>query len=86
MLAEFLVVKVLVALINILSFLIILRVVLSWLMVFPTNILLQYLFDVTDFFLKPVQKIIPPLGMIDFSPFIILIFLQFLKQFIFNYV
>ncbi len=45
------------------------RVILSW---FPhkSTFVSEFLNDVTDPILKPVQKIIPPISGIDFSPII----------------
>ncbi len=64
------------------EFLIIVRVVLSWV---PHNnrhkaaILLR---DVTNPVMVPLRRIIPNLGGIDFSPILIIIGIEFLKSFV----
>lgn len=51
-----------------LSILIIMRAVLSWFWPRPTNVLMIYLYKVTEPFLRPLRRIIPRTGMVDFSP------------------
>lgn len=67
-------------LLQIYSFLIILRAVVSWARLNPMNQYIRLLCDVTDPALKPIQAIIPPLGgSIDISPIIVLLLLQLIK-------
>jgi YggT family protein len=64
------------------SFLFLIRVLLSWVSVnrygAPLNHpLLRFLYRVTDPLLKPLQRMIPPIGgMFDISPIVVLILLE----------
>jgi YggT family protein len=60
------------------SLAIVIRIVLSWVMSF-TNPILRFLRRITDPILEPFRRIIPPLGMFDISPIIVLILLSFLQ-------
>jgi YggT family protein len=57
------------------SLLIIARIILSWGMSFQ-NKLMRFLVRLTDPILIPFRRIIPPLGMFDISPIIVLLILQ----------
>lgn len=66
-----------------LSFAIIGRVLFSWLGPRQQKgAFYQMLVDVTDPILVPFKKMIPPIGMIDISPIVVLILLDFLKRLI----
>lgn len=60
------------------SLAIIIRIVLSWVMPL-TNPVLSFLRRITDPVLEPFRRIIPPLGMFDISPIVVLILLSFLQ-------
>jgi YggT family protein len=68
------------------SFLILLRVLLSWVNTNPyqsrlDHPLLRILYQVTDPVLRPVQRIIPPIGgTIDISPIVVLLILQLARR------
>ena len=51
----------------------------SWLvaaqMLSPTNPIVNALFNVTEPILGPIRKVIPRVGMFDFSPMLVMIFL-----------
>lgn len=55
------------------------RIILSW---FPnvdrSNPLIQFLFDVTEPVLRPIRQMMPPTGMMDFSPLIVFLIIQVL--------
>ena len=55
------------------------RIILSW---FPnvdrSNPLIQFLFDVTEPVLRPIRQMMPPNGMMDFSPLIVFLIIQVL--------
>lgn len=55
------------------------RIIFSWFMSY-TNPLLRFLMRVTDPVLEPFRRIIPPLGMFDISPIIVLLILRFLQM------
>lgn len=64
------------AVVNIFSLLILARIFMSWLQPDPYNPIVQFLHNVTEPFLAPVRKILPPAGMFDFSPIVVLILAQ----------
>ncbi len=61
---------------EVLSLVIIARVIVSWFSPSPTNRLAIILYQVTEPFLVPLRRIIPRVGMFDFSPFVAIILLQ----------
>ena len=67
--------------VRIYSFLIFFRVVMSWIRMRP-NVLTLFISDVTDPYLNLIKRFIPPLGMIDFSPIIALLLLDFAGSFV----
>ncbi len=58
---------------------IIVRVVASWLGYFQYTKWLRPVYAITDWIILPMRRVIPPIGMIDLSPFAALIALWFLK-------
>jgi YggT family protein len=60
------------------SLLIVMRIVFSWFMSW-TNPVLRFLLRATDPVLEPFRRLIPPLGMFDISPIIVLLILGFLQ-------
>jgi YggT family protein len=60
------------------SLLIVMRIVLSW-VTSGTNRLTRLLMKLTDPILEPFRRIIPPIGMFDISPIVVLILLNFLQ-------
>ncbi len=63
-------------LIDVLTMLILLRVVVSWYFPRSTNILVVILHRVTEPLLAPLRRIIPRIGMFDFTPLVAVILLQ----------
>ena len=62
-----------------LSILIIMRSVLSWFWPRPTNVLMIYLYKATEPFLRPLRRIIPRTGMVDFSPLLAILILYLIS-------
>lgn len=68
------------------QFLILIRVLLSWINVNPyrptiDHPLIQLLYRVTDPVLEPLRRIVPPIGgAIDITPVVALLLLQILRQ------
>jgi len=58
------------------SLAIIARVILSWFSPSPTNRLAIILYQLTEPFLAPLRRIIPRVGMFDFTPVVAIILLQ----------
>jgi YggT family protein len=54
-------------------------VILSWLRLPPQNPVVQVLDALTEPFLKPIRKLIPASGGMDFSPIILLLGVQLLR-------
>ena len=61
---------------NVLAILILLRVIVSWYSPRPTNILVKFLHRITEPILAPLRRIIPRVGMFDFSPLVAIILIQ----------
>jgi YggT family protein len=63
------------------SFVILARVLLSWVPnLDPYHPAVQFLYQATDPVLEPARKLIPPIGMIDISAMVVLIILQILAR------
>jgi len=60
---------------NVLTIIILLRVVVSW-YTSPTNILFRFLRRLTEPILAPLRRIIPPVWRLDFSPLVAIILIQ----------
>jgi len=61
--------------------LIFIRVILSWVNVNPLHPLVRILYGLTDPLLKPLQRIIPPIGgVLDISPAVALILLYIVHR------
>ena len=62
------------------TILILLRVIMPWFSPRPTNILAVILYRVTEPFLAPLRRIIPRVGMFDFTPLVAVILIQLIRQ------
>ena len=61
--------------------LILIRVLLSWVNTSPYNPLVRILYSLTDPLLKPLQRIIPPIGgTLDISPMAALVLLYIVQR------
>lgn len=68
-------------LLNVYSWLIIARALISWVSPDPYNPVVSFLYMVTEPILRPARRLIPPIGgTIDISPIVVLILLMFLRQ------
>ena len=67
---------------EVLTLVIIARVILSWFSPRPTNRLAIILYQVTEPFLAPLRRIIPRVGMFDFTPLAAIILLQLIASFL----
>ena len=63
---------------NALYFAVIADVILSYFMS-PFHPIRQFLDRIVDPLLAPIRRVVPPLGMFDFSPLILLLLLQFIS-------
>jgi YggT family protein len=62
-----------------LSILIIVRSILSWFLPRPRNIVVIYLYRVTDWLLAPLRRILPRTGVVDFSPLVAILLLYLIS-------
>ncbi|GAB4476439.1 MAG: YggT family protein [Anaerolineae bacterium] len=56
------------------------RVLLSWFPIDPYHPVVRILFDITEPVLGPLRRVLPPVGMIDFSPLVALLLISVLQQ------
>ncbi|MBI1793823.1 MAG: YggT family protein [Chloroflexi bacterium] len=71
------------AIANVFSILVFLSIVLSWFML-PDHPVREAIDRIVEPFLNPIRRIVPAMGMFDFSPMILLILIQFISQFLIN--
>jgi YggT family protein len=62
--------------------LLLVRVLVSWVSPSPFNPLVQFLYRTTEPILDPIRRFLPMMGMIDFSPIIAFILIVFLRSFL----
>ncbi len=67
---------------EVLTLAIIFRAILSWFSPRPTNKLSIVLYRVTEPLLAPLRRIIPRIGMLDFTPLVAIILLQLIASFL----
>ena len=67
---------------NVLYFLLVIRIILSWFGVNPYNDIVQILYKITDPILAPFRRLPLQIGMIDFSPMLAFMALWFLRSFV----
>ncbi|OGW75447.1 MAG: hypothetical protein A2Z72_06570 [Omnitrophica bacterium RBG_13_46_9] len=66
---------------NILYFLLVIRIILSWFAVNPYNDIVQILLRITEPLLAPFRRLPLQAGPIDFSPILAFVILWFLRDF-----
>ncbi|MBP7962732.1 MAG: YggT family protein [Caldilineaceae bacterium] len=70
-------------LLQIYTFAIFARIILTWIPgLDPYHPAVQMLARITDPVLEPARRIIPPIGMIDISPIVVLLVLSFIQNFL----
>lgn len=73
-------------LLNLLYFLILARIIISFIRVSPYHPtwgpIIRFIHQATEPILAPVRNLLPPMGGLDFSPLIVLILARFLGQLI----
>jgi YggT family protein len=65
---------------RLLSLLIIVRAVISWVSPDPRNAIVAFVYRVTEPLLAPVRNLLPAAGGIDFSPLVVLIAIQVIER------
>lgn len=64
------------------TLLVLARVLMSWVQVDPYNPIAQFIYTVTEPFLKPVRDLLPPMSGFDFSPIVVIILAQVIASII----
>ncbi len=64
---------------DVLTVVILIRVVVSWYFPRPTNVLVTILYRVTEPILAPLRRIIPRVGIFDFTPLVAIILIQLIR-------
>jgi len=64
------------------TWILIARVLISWVNPDPSNPIVQFLTSATDPVLEPLRRIIPPLGVLDISPMVALLLVQGVQYFL----
>lgn len=75
--------------IRIIDFIILIRVLLSWIPINRDNTIVRIVYGVSEPFLQPIRKLLnkSPLGsgmMLDFSPIILLLLLQMIQMILYS--
>lgn len=68
-------------LLSIFWWLLLIRVLVSWVSPNPFNPLVQFLYRSTEPILDPIRRLLPPMGPVDFSPIIAFFLILFLQSF-----
>lgn len=65
---------------SIFELLILARVLISWVNADRYNPIVQFIYQLTEPILAPVRRILPTPGMMDFSPIVVIIAAQIIRQ------
>ena len=68
----------LVTLLKLYSYVVLIRVILSWLNPNPFNPIVRFIYVVTEPVLAPVRRVLPPIGGLDFSPIVVFVVISVL--------
>ena len=66
-------------LIDLYSLVVLVTVIISWVQLSPTHSVAIFLRTLTEPVLDPIRRMLPPMGGLDFSPFVLLVALQFIR-------
>lgn len=72
--------EVLLVLIDLYQIVLLLRILLSWFRIDPYNPIARVLYALTDPILDPIRSVLPPAGMLDFSPLVAFLLLFALRN------
>ena len=67
---------------TILTWIIIIRALISWVNPDPYNSIVQFLYRVTEPILVPIRRILPAMGGFDLSPIVALVGIMFIRSFV----
>ncbi len=79
------IIEILSTLIFVLTIAILIRSLMSWFPVNPMNPIYQLIYGITDPIIKPLQRVVPRLGMIDITPMVAMIILLVLNRILLQY-
>jgi YggT family protein len=68
------------SLLTLLTYAIIIRAVLSWFRPDPRNTIVRLISKITDPVLRPLERLIPPISGIDFTPLIAILLIQLVQS------
>ncbi len=77
-------IEVLTAILDLYTFILIARALISWVNPDPYNKIVQFLHRITEPVLAPVRRVIPPIMGMDWSVLIVLLGVQFLRSLLFQ--
>ena len=67
---------------TILTWIIIIRALISWVNPDPYNPIVQFLYRVTEPILMPIRRILPAMGGFDLSPIVALVGIMFIRSYV----
>ena len=67
---------------TILTWIIVIRALISWVNPDPYNQIVQFLYRVTEPILMPIRRILPAMGGFDLSPIVALVGIMFIRSFV----
>ena len=67
---------------EILTYIIFIRVILSWFSHNPYQPIIKLIYQISDFVLSPIRNVVSPIGGIDISPIIAIFMIQLIKNII----
>ncbi|OPL08010.1 MAG: hypothetical protein AVO33_02745 [delta proteobacterium ML8_F1] len=73
--------------VNVVNYLILARVIMSWFVRDYSNPIVQFIYQITEPILAPFRELLRKIGvggMLDFSPIVALLFIQFLASLIYG--
>lgn len=65
---------------NVYIYLVIARVLLSWVPHNPSQPIFRFIYETTDPVMTPFRRLIPPIGGIDFSPIIVIFVIEIVRK------
>lgn len=62
------------------SLAILVRVLLSWIPMDPSNPIIRFIYDITEPVLAPLRRVIPPVGGMDLSPIVAMFVIEIVQR------
>ena len=62
------------------SFIVLARVLISWVQIDPYNPIVRLLYQVTEPLLAPIRRLLPQTGMMDFSPIVAFVVIRLAEE------